>query len=120
MPSPNNLPEQLTSFIGREREIAEIKRLLTATRLLTITGIGGAGKTRLSLRVAADLVDDYPGGVWFVDLAQLQDPTLLPQAVASALGIREEADRSLIEVISSNIGSLRMLVLLDNCNDPML
>src|SRR5437868_15000887 len=113
MSSPNNLPEQLTSFIGREREIAEVQRLLATTRLLTITGIGGAGKTRLSLRVAGDLLDDYPGGVWFVDLAKLppqsghlerdhsegwEDSILVPQAVAFALGIREEPGRPLAKV----------------------
>src|SRR5437868_15296258 len=104
MSSPNNLPEQLTSFIGREREIAEIRLLLATTRLLTITGIGGAGKTRLSLRVAACLLDDYPGGVHFMDLPDLEDPALVPQAVASALAMREEAGRSLVEMLSDGIG----------------
>ncbi len=115
MPFPNNLPQPLASFIGREQEIAEVKRLLTVTRLLILTGMGGAGKTRLSLKVASDLVDDYPGGIWFVDLAQLEDPTLLPQAVASTLGIREESGRPLLEILSSAIGSSPILVLLDNC-----
>jgi predicted ATPase len=78
-----NLPLQLTSFIGREREIAEIKRLLSTTRLLTLTGSGGAGKTRLALQVAEGLVDRYTNGAWFVDLAPLSDPALIPQAIAS-------------------------------------
>src|SRR5579872_6308033 len=79
---PNNLPLQTTSFIGREKEIAEVKRLLEKTRLLTLTGSGGCGKTRLSLQVAADLLDDFSDGVWLVELASLSDPDLVPQAVA--------------------------------------
>src|SRR5207244_4090689 len=71
---PNNLPRQLTRFVGREREMAEVRRLLAATSLLTLVGTGGAGKTRLSLQVAADIVDEYSGGVWLVELARLADP----------------------------------------------
>ena len=78
-----NLPLQLTSFIGREREIADVKRLLGTTRLLTLTGTGGCGKTRLALHVAENLLDAFPDGVWFVDLAPLSDPTLISQTIAS-------------------------------------
>ena len=78
---PNNLPLQLTSFIGREAEIAEVKRLLAGTRLLTLTGVGGCGKTRLALQVAGFLRADYPDGVWMVELAPLSEPTLVPHAV---------------------------------------
>ena len=92
--TPNNLPQQVTSFIGRERELDEVKRLLAGTRLLTLVGPGGIGKTRLSLQVAADLLDEFPDGVWFVELAPLNDARLVPQAVASVLGVKEEAGHS--------------------------
>ena len=78
----NNLPQQPTSFIGREKETAEVKALLTKTHLLTLTGAGGSGKTRLSLQVAADLLTGVGDGVWLVELASLSDPALVPQAVA--------------------------------------
>jgi predicted ATPase len=90
-----NLPLQLTSFIGREREIAEIKRLLSTTRLLTLTGAGGAGKTRLALQVSADLTNSFSDGVWFVELALLIDPARVMQAVASTFRLQEGAGRSL-------------------------
>src|SRR5437867_4408786 len=77
---PNNLPAQLSSFVGREREIAEVRRLLGATRLLTLTGPGGVGKTRLALRAAEEALAAYPDGVWLVELAALADPALVPQA----------------------------------------
>src|SRR5204863_1042125 len=92
----HNLPVQLTSFIGREREMAEVKRLLTTTHLLTLTGAGGCGKTRLALQVSADLLEGENDGVWLVDLASLTDPELVPQSVASVLGVREEAGRPLL------------------------
>jgi len=112
---PNNLPRQLTSFIGREREMAEVKRLLTTTRLLTLTGSGGCGKTRLALQVAADLVEEFANGVWLVELAALTDPALVPQAVASALGVREEPGRPLLATLSDYLKAKRLLLLLDNC-----
>src|SRR5215217_9313665 len=80
---PNNLPLELSSFVGREEELAEVKRLLDDTRLLTLTGSGGCGKTRLALAVASELVEGFEHGVWLVDLAPLADPALVPQAVAS-------------------------------------
>src|SRR5262249_35136933 len=91
---PNNLPLQMSSFVGREREMAELRRLLGTTRLLPLTGTGGSGKTRLSLQVAAELLEGYADGVWLVELAALTDETLVPQAVASALHLREEAGRT--------------------------
>src|SRR5881398_2676415 len=91
---PNNLPRQLTSFIGRERELAEVKRLLGAAPLLTLTGAGGCGKTRLALEVATAISVDYPDGVWLVELAPLADPALVPQALAGALGVRETPGRT--------------------------
>src|SRR5262245_25339210 len=89
----HNLPEQLTSFIGRARELTEIKALLEKTQLLTLVGFGGIGKTRLSQEAAAGLVGDYPDGIWLVELAPLNDARLIAQAVASVLGVREEPGR---------------------------
>ena len=83
----NNLPIQLTSFIGRENEIAEIVKLLSTNRLLTLTGVGGCGKTRLGLQVASSLVEEYSDGVWLVELASLSHPNLVLQKVASVLNI---------------------------------
>ncbi len=84
--SGHNLPSEVAGFVGREREVAELKRLLPQTRLLTLTGCGGCGKTRLALRVAADLVPSFPDGVWLVECAPLADSALVPRAVAAVLG----------------------------------
>jgi predicted ATPase/class 3 adenylate cyclase/Tfp pilus assembly protein PilF len=112
---PNNLPSHWTSFIGREREIAEVKGTLAGTRLLTLTGAGGCGKTRLALQVAADLLGDYPDGVWLVELAAVADPALVPQAVAAAVGVREEPGRPLLQTLVESLRPRRLLLLLDNC-----
>jgi len=125
----NNLPSQLSSFIGREREIAEVKRLLSplsreaarergpgvGSRLVTLTGTGGSGKTRLALQVAAELLPSFPEGVWLVELAFISDPALVPQAVASALEIREQSDRRVLESLSDHLRARRALIVLDNC-----
>ncbi|MGH8714907.1 MAG: ATP-binding protein [Casimicrobiaceae bacterium] len=113
--TPNNLPQQLSSFVGRERELVEIRKLLFGARLLTLLGAGGLGKTRLTLHVAADLLDGYPDGVWFVELAPLSDARLVPQAVASVLGVTEEAGRPVIEALVKLATERRMLLILDNC-----
>jgi non-specific serine/threonine protein kinase len=110
-----NLPVQITSFIGRERELAEIARLLTATRLLTVTGAGGCGKTRLALQVVAGLLADYSDGVWFVDLAPLTDPTLVGQAIASVLGLQEAMGQSNLSRLQAALKSKHLLLVLDNC-----
>ena len=112
---PNNLPLQLTSFIGRVREIAEIKRLLSTTRSLTLTGAGGCGKTRLALEVAAQLVEEYEDGVWVVELASLSDPALVPQEVALALDVSEQPGRSFSDTLSDYLKSKSTLLILDNC-----
>ena len=113
--TPNNLSQQATSFIGRAQELAEVKKLLGNTRLLTILGAGGIGKTRLSLQVAADVLDDHPDGVWFVDLARVTDPIYVPQALAQVLGVREESGKPLLQTLCAHAKSRRMLLLLDNC-----
>jgi len=111
----NNLPLPLTSFIGREREIAEIKSLLDRARLLTLTGAGGSGKTRLAIQAASELVGEAEEEVWWVELAALSDAALLPQAVAATLGVREQSGRELSETLVSYLSTKRLLLLLDNC-----
>lgn len=112
---PNNLPVQLTSFIGLEREIVQVKHVLATTRLLTLTGAGGCGKTRLALQVAAEMLEDFAEGVWLVELATLSDPTLVPQAVASALNVREQPGRPLQATLADYLSSRELLLVLDNC-----
>src|SRR5215467_2871252 len=84
-----NLPEEVNAFIGRERELARVRQLLSETRLLTLVGPAGVGKTRFALRLAADTRSDFPDGAWLVDLSPLADPALMPQAVADVLGVRQ-------------------------------
>src|SRR5262249_38289283 len=107
----DNLPRALTSFVGRQRQIATVRRLLADARLLTLTGAGGCGKTRLALRVAAELLDaptahevpGFPHGVWLVELAALADPGLVPQAVARALGLAEAPGQPLMETLAAHL-----------------
>src|SRR5216683_3002705 len=112
--SKHNLPYQLTSFIGREQEIAQLEELVTAHRLVTLTGAGGAGKTRLAIEVASRLVDAFADGVWLVELAALSDPRLVPQAVAQALEVKEQPARPVIETLSDHLASRKLLLVLDN------
>ncbi|MCE9520624.1 MAG: adenylate/guanylate cyclase domain-containing protein [Verrucomicrobia bacterium] len=111
----NNLPVQLTNFIGREREMAEVKRLLGSTRLLTLTGMGGTGKTRLSLQAAADVLDAFPDGVWLVEFATIDDAALVVETVAAALDLRQEAERPLTSTLTSFLRDKNLLLILDNC-----
>ena len=111
---PNNLPLQLTSFVGREKEIGKVKHLLSQTRLLTLTGSGGTGKTRLSLHAAAEMLPFFPDGVWFVELAPLADPSLVPQTVAAVLGVRG-GERPVLEALVESLRDKTMLLILDNC-----
>jgi len=112
---PNNLPLQLTSFIGREKEIIEVKQLGEKTRLLTLTGSGGCGKTRLALQVAADVLEQFADGVWLVELASLTDPGLVTQTVAQALGVKELVGQDILQTLISNLYSKRLLIVIDNC-----
>ncbi len=112
---PNNLPAQVTSFVGREREMAELKRLIGTTRLLTLTGTGGTGKTRLSLQVAAELLDQFPHGVWLVELSTISDPELIPEAILNAVNIREEPDRAPLSTLIEALRARNLLLVLDNC-----
>jgi predicted ATPase/class 3 adenylate cyclase len=112
---PNNLPRQLTSFVGRAREIVEVKRLLSTTALLTLTGPGGCGKTRLALQVAAELIDEYADGVWLVELAGLIEPALVPHSVATALHLREGPDRTVHAAMRQYLETRELLLVLDNC-----
>jgi predicted ATPase/class 3 adenylate cyclase len=111
----NNLPQQLTSFIGRQKEIADIKRLLPTTRLLTLTGTGGTGKTRLALQVGAETLEEYGDGVWLVECAALADPALIPQTIAAVFGLREEPRRTMLQTLITYLRPKALLLLLDNC-----
>jgi len=112
---PNNLPRQATSFVGRERVLEECLQFLRVTRLLTLTGVGGSGKTRLALQLAQRLMPDAPHGVWFVDLARLQDGNRVAETVAAAVGLPEEAGRPPRESLASHFRGRRALIVLDNC-----
>ncbi|MDL2335009.1 MAG: adenylate/guanylate cyclase domain-containing protein [Chloroflexota bacterium] len=111
---PNNLPVPVTTFVGRERQIAQIKERLAASRLLTLTGPGGTGKTRLSIRVAEELLDEYRDGCWFVPLEVLREPDLVPSAIASALSVRIPGDKSAMETLSAWLAERQLLLVLDN------
>lgn len=112
---PNNLPVQLTTFIGREKEIAEVKQELDEHRLVTLTGSGGTGKTRLSLQAAADLLDQFPHGIWFVELAPLTDPELVAQTILSTIGLNDQAGKSSLELLKEYLHGKSSLIVLDNC-----
>ena len=112
---PNNLPLQVTSFVGRERDVVEIQELLQKTRLLTLVGTGGVGKTRLALQASADLLDRYPDGVWYVEFAPLVDGSLIPNTVASIFGVTEQPERTLTQSIVSALRNKTALLIFDNC-----
>ncbi len=112
---PNNLPQRWDSFVGRERDLAHVKRLLLTARLLTLTGVGGAGKTRLAQQAAAESLERHPDGVWLVALESLTDPMLVPQAAAAAVGLREQPGRPLTATLCEAFRAQSLLLLLDNC-----
>ena len=111
----HNLPSELSSFVGREKELPEVRRLLENNRLLTLTGSGGCGKSRLALAAASELVERFEDGVWMVELASLAELSLVPQAVAFTLGVRERPGRSLTEALSDYLRTRNLLLILDNC-----
>ena len=111
---PGNLPRQLTSFIGRERELRDLKELLERSRLLTLTGPGGSGKTRLGLQLAADVASGFPDGVYFVALAPVGNPDLVLSSIAQGVGLGDVGNRPLLDRLCSHLESARVLLLLDN------
>jgi len=113
--TPNNLPQQLTSFVGRERERTEVEEMLASTRLLTLLGMGGLGKTRLSLQIGASVMESYPDGVWFVDLQTIRDGSLVAGETARVLGVREEPGRPLLQTLCAHLKTRKLMIILDNC-----
>jgi predicted ATPase/class 3 adenylate cyclase len=112
---PNNLPAQLASFVGRDQELAEVRALVESSRLVTLTGAGGSGKTRLSLQAAAELLDGSGDGVWLVELAAVSDEHAVAQAVCGALGIAAQPGRTALDTLLDALGPQEVLVVLDNC-----
>ncbi|HEX7972867.1 MAG TPA: tetratricopeptide repeat protein [Anaerolineales bacterium] len=110
-----NLPAQLTSFIGRERDLAEVEHLLSTARLVTLTGTGGSGKTRLAIQIGYEISGEYPDGVWLVDLAPLRDPALVAQLAGQALGLRLDPGQPVLESLLGYMRSKQLLLILDNC-----
>ncbi|MGO9734572.1 LuxR C-terminal-related transcriptional regulator, partial [Mycobacterium sp.] len=111
----SSLPAQLTSFVGRDAQLTQLRELLAQNRVVTLTGAGGVGKTRLAIQVAAQLADEFSDGVWYVDLAPITDPGLAPVTVARALGLPDQPGRSTIDNLLRFVGDRELLVVLDNC-----
>lgn len=112
---PNNLPAFLSNFIGREREMLQVKQLLASNRMLTLTGPGGCGKTRLAVEVATHTIDDYPDGTWLIELAPISDPRLVPQALAQVLAVHEESSGSITDILINQLRAREALLIVDNC-----
>src|SRR6516162_11924249 len=112
---PGNVRAELTSFVGRARELAEVKRLLAAARVVTLTGPGGIGKSRLAVRAAHQLGRFFPQGVWLVELAELDDPDLVPYALARSLGVYDRPEGSIQDTLGAALRERRLLLVLDNC-----
>lgn len=115
MSQSHNLPNQVTSFVGRGHEVAELKRLVGTTRLLTLTGAGGVGKTRLALQAAFELLDEFADGVWLIELASLADPALVTQTAATALHIQEDPGQPILDTLINHLRQKQLLLILDNC-----
>jgi predicted ATPase/class 3 adenylate cyclase len=112
--TPSNLPTQMTTFVGRRREAEEVAELVRRSRLVTLTGPGGTGKTRLSLQVAAQLQAEFSGGAFFVDLSPISDPALIPTTIATALGLLEQPNRPVLESLKAHLRDLLLLLVVDN------
>ncbi len=112
---PHNLPIQLTSFVGREEEVGEVIKLLNGSRMVTLAGVGGAGKTRLAIQTAAELLANYEDGVWLIELAAITDPTRVPATVMDVLGIEEKANEAQIDTLTRALAKKQILLVLDNC-----
>ena len=112
---PINVPIQLTSFIGRAGDLAEVERLLSEARLVTLTGPGGCGKTRLAIQIANKASGGFEDGIWWVELASLSDPALVPQLVVHSFGLRPVADQPIMELLISFVRPKQLLLILDNC-----
>ena len=110
-----NLPQQLSSLVGRENVVAEVAELVRSNRLVTLTGVGGVGKTRLALEVGAEVAGEFPDGVWMVELASVGDPASVPAAIATVLGITPQGDAALIDTVADALGGRRLLLVVDNC-----
>src|SRR5262245_3578162 len=115
--TPNNLPRAITRFVGRDQEVRLCGKLVSENRLVTLTGMGGTGKTRLALETAERAIGEFPDGVWFVDLAPVTDPGRVETSVAAAVGVREEPGQALVESLVSHLRSRRALLVLDNCEE---
>ena len=111
----HNLPVQLTDFIGRGDELREVSHMVSENRLVTLTGVGGTGKTRLAMQLGAEVVEDFPDGVWVVDLAPVEDSEMVDNAVGAVLGVRDQPGRSMLETIGDALGTRTSLIILDNC-----
>src|SRR6202162_3990411 len=112
---PGNLPAETTSFIGRRHELAELRKKLTTARLVSLVGPGGVGKSRLAIRIATDLARSFPDGAWLVELAEVQDPALVGNAVMAALDLRDQAATEPLALLSSYLRDKELLLVLDNC-----
>ncbi len=113
--SRGNLPAELTSFVGRRRELAAIRSTLADARLLTLTGAGGVGKTRLALHAGRELSRTLPDGVWLVELQELRNASLVPTAIMTTLGVRDQSDRSPVSLLVDYLAEKELLLILDNC-----
>src|SRR5215471_13276151 len=112
---PNNIPARISSFVGRAREVGEVKQLLDRNRLVTLLGIGGVGKTRVALQVAGELIERYPDGVWLVELGSIYDARLVPNCIAEVLGIQEQDAEPLMRTLCRHLRTRHLLLVLDTC-----
>ena len=110
-----NLPRSATTLVGRDEVLPEVAALVRAHQLVTLSGVGGVGKTRLALAVGAELADEFPDGVWLVELAPVSNPDAVPDAIATALGITPQGERRVIDTVAEAVAGRRLLILLDNC-----